>query len=623
MHTELISISQVASRASMLIASAPATYLSIGIILLLLVISIPVFLLLTGRKFSNICGLVPYSILVIITTVYFRVPFLAMAELNPDESQELAAALTLLHDPVYWRSVDLHTHGPLATYPLMLPHLFGMQIDYGSARLLGLAMLLSSTLLIFSMLRKSTANTIAVIAVLPLITFISLTDYWDFVGYNAEHPVIFAIVLAWYFTDKALLSENRPSAKYLFAAGVIVGCAPFVKVQCLPMLSAIIAGTFAIICFRSKSIKVGIRLASIYSLGCLTFASVLFICLRYFNLWDDFVVRFLYGQLNYVKEKTSVQKSAVFFETFDWVNLSAWYYFDLLILAMIVLSGSLIFFKVGRLFSPQRENAGKKTLFSVDMMQLSVFLLLTVMSLVAIYVPGRHFRHYFLLLVFPLAILTGKLFVMTYQSIDKSKSKRNCVLMFVLLTAFGQVCYKYILSSYNVLLLRNKLTYDLLVHNSSVFINPAKDARDKELMAAIKVYANPGEKMVLWGWANKYYIQSRLIIACRTSTIMLVVFNMYDRKPYYFNSFMKELKAAKAPVFLDALEPEQFGFLAKKSQFAFEQFPQLNKYIQDNYTCMQEISGMRIFVSKQRLNEIQNLPAQKGARIQALKQYGS
>jgi len=230
--------------------------------------------------------------------------------------------------------------------------------------------------------------------------------------------------------------------------------------------------------------------------------------------------------------------------------------------------------------------------------------MVTAMSLVAIYVPGRHFRHYFMLLAFPLGILTGKLFILTYRAVDRSEKRNLCAVLFVFATVCGQCYYKYVLSSYNVLLLKNKLTYDLVIHNSNIFTNPAKEARDREVTDAIKMYTTPGEKMVIWGWANKYYISAKQIIGCRTAAIHLVAFNMYENKSYYFKSFMHELEVAKAPVFLDAVEPRQFGF-SDKSRYAFEQFPELNKYVQANYTCMKDIQGFRIFVSKSRLREIQ------------------
>ena len=56
----------------------------------------------------------------------WRWPFLLQAsEYNPDESQLLAGALTLTRDPVFWRSVDGTTSGPLNFYlhPHRLPGL--------------------------------------------------------------------------------------------------------------------------------------------------------------------------------------------------------------------------------------------------------------------------------------------------------------------------------------------------------------------------------------------------------------------------------------------------------------------------------------------------------------------
>jgi hypothetical protein len=40
-------------------------------------------------------------------------------ELNPDESQFIAGAITLCHDPLFWRSVDGPTSGPVNYYALL------------------------------------------------------------------------------------------------------------------------------------------------------------------------------------------------------------------------------------------------------------------------------------------------------------------------------------------------------------------------------------------------------------------------------------------------------------------------------------------------------------------------
>src|SRR5688572_6555404 len=44
---------------------------------------------------------------------------LAPFEFNPDEAQLIAGALTLRHDPVFWRSVDGLTAGPFVFIPLI------------------------------------------------------------------------------------------------------------------------------------------------------------------------------------------------------------------------------------------------------------------------------------------------------------------------------------------------------------------------------------------------------------------------------------------------------------------------------------------------------------------------
>src|SRR3954466_15833933 len=52
--------------------------------------------------------------------ICFRWPMLWVRhELNVDESQLIAGAITLRHDPVFWRSVDGGTAGPIDFYPLL------------------------------------------------------------------------------------------------------------------------------------------------------------------------------------------------------------------------------------------------------------------------------------------------------------------------------------------------------------------------------------------------------------------------------------------------------------------------------------------------------------------------
>src|SRR5882724_7824274 len=55
-----------------------------------------------------------FALLLLVCLLAWRwPPLLYNQELNPDEAQLIAGAVTLAHDPVFWRSVDGGTAGPL------------------------------------------------------------------------------------------------------------------------------------------------------------------------------------------------------------------------------------------------------------------------------------------------------------------------------------------------------------------------------------------------------------------------------------------------------------------------------------------------------------------------------
>ena len=106
--------------------SSPPVYWFIGYLLAGIVIISSQYKSLPDRT---------YLVLGIVLLVFMRLPVIVFnRELNQDESQMLSHAITLLQDPVYWRSVDGTTIGPLDNYLLVLPKLLGFQLDYSAAR---------------------------------------------------------------------------------------------------------------------------------------------------------------------------------------------------------------------------------------------------------------------------------------------------------------------------------------------------------------------------------------------------------------------------------------------------------------------------------------------------------
>ncbi|MEZ4905561.1 MAG: hypothetical protein R2822_29255 [Spirosomataceae bacterium] len=93
----------------------PVVYFSLGY---LLAAAIGLLACWKPIKYQELLFLLAAFLLVI----FMRLPILVFnQEINPDESQMIAHALTLKQFPVYWQSVDGTTIGPLDNYLLVFP----------------------------------------------------------------------------------------------------------------------------------------------------------------------------------------------------------------------------------------------------------------------------------------------------------------------------------------------------------------------------------------------------------------------------------------------------------------------------------------------------------------------
>ena len=101
----------------------PVVYFALGYVL-----AAVIALMAYGKKKKNqeFLFLVASGILVIM----MRLPIIIFnQEINPDESQMIAHALTLRQYPIYWQSVDGTTIGPLDNYALLLPSFFSIALN--------------------------------------------------------------------------------------------------------------------------------------------------------------------------------------------------------------------------------------------------------------------------------------------------------------------------------------------------------------------------------------------------------------------------------------------------------------------------------------------------------------
>src|SRR5689334_11435702 len=112
-----------------------------------------------------------YATLLLLCLLAFRWPILLDNQQlpDPDESQMMAGAMTLRHDPQFWRSVDGTTHGPLVEWPLVVPLWFGAPMDYTLARTISVLAIWISLLAAWRLWRHCFDDGLARMLVLPLV----------------------------------------------------------------------------------------------------------------------------------------------------------------------------------------------------------------------------------------------------------------------------------------------------------------------------------------------------------------------------------------------------------------------------------------------------------------------
>lgn len=239
----------------------------------------------------------------VVLLVFMRLPVIVFnRELNPDESQMLSHALTLYQDPVYWRSVDGTTIGPLDNYLLVLPKLFGFPIDYSSGRFMGLLCVAGAWIFLFSALKNWFGASIARrISIVPLL-FVAFTQEVDFVHYSSEQlPVLLLAFCAWQVSR--LDPKTTPTAPGLYFLGLAAGAVPFGKLQAAPLAIVLVLSAFAVLFQRFQRYR-ELKSVAALILGGLTVPVFFLVFTLSFGVFDDLIDFYILGNAIYASGST-------------------------------------------------------------------------------------------------------------------------------------------------------------------------------------------------------------------------------------------------------------------------------------------------------------------------------
>jgi hypothetical protein len=501
----------------------------------------------------------------------FRWPMILAGPLmNPDETQLGAAAMTYWRDPIPWRSVDLHTSGPLNAYCLWPTLLFDGRVSYAELRLMALCAHVLAALALYGFFRRLTSDATARVAALPFITFIAFTASWEFVQYSSEQLSLAFIAIALWLVARALGKEgNSPRATpwQLSIAGFLLGCLPFAKMQAVPL--GLTLGVFATIAslrwpgtWRTRFTRVGALLG-----GALAPLVLMAATLTIYGLWAQFRMAYIEGNSAYVSgyEGERARVMGNFIGTFVSNSEGFAPFFRS---SLAVAFAAAIAVGLGGL--------RRRTL-------LVATLVLVAVGFWTVVYPGRPFGHYLHFLFIPLALLSGLSFLAALRDPSRSRTLVTSA-VFLVITLVPQV-----------------VTRASVPHPALGTLAKARAGSLHPVSARLQTLAQPGDTMLVWGWFPRLYIESGISQGTREAHNYREI-NGGPMQRFFCDRTMRDLRKNRPAFIVDAVTKGSFTY-DDRAFAGMQVFPELQKYVADNYQLEEDLGGYLIYLRRDRFSE--------------------
>ena len=507
--------------------------------------------------------------------VAMRLPSVLLnRELNADESQMLSHALTLFQDPVYWRSVDGTTIGPLDNYLLVIPRLLGSQLDYTAARAMGLLCGVGALFFFFVALKRWFGGITARVALLLPLIFLAFTQETDYVHYSSEQLplLLLSICLAMVAglsrkKKKFTFQEKKPPVGVAYGLGFVAGMVPFAKLQAVPQaLLLVAAGLYFTYQYfvKNKNSKPLLLLL----LGGMSFPAVALLWILSQGVFQDFIDFYILGNAVYANGSGLAAIPTQFGKL---VLLSPDFTALLSVVALVMVLG---LFGEKRVLAKPPATPG-----------LSVSVLILGYGLVAVYAAtksGNLFVHYLNFCVYPLGLAAA-------LGISKVKDNKKLAIVgpLLLLGWFG-------------------------VHDAWSFYNSRQinafvsvDARTlpkSPVVRAMRAYLRPNDKMVVWGWQCRYYVEAQLAQGTAENHSERSIYQHPLREEYRAR-YLRDMQRNRPAIFIDAVGKNSVWVQDVATQ-GYRSFPELAAYVDKNYKYLGKIDDTRLFVR----NDIRDRP---------------
>ncbi len=483
-----------------------------------------------------------------------RWPYLTIGhELGPDESQQLAGALTLAKDPVYWKAVDGHTSGPANFYVLTLPAWIGLPVDYATGRTVALVLVFLTLAAGHQLLRVLHGPDLARLCLSTPALFLALVPEWEFLHVSSEHLPM--ALTAGGALGLAVAAARQTPSRWLAwgLAGLCFGLLPWSKLQAAPFgaLGALVGSW---IWWRSRE-RAGARTdLTLWSCGLLGPGFFILGTVLIEGEWTTFLLSYVHGSRHYVGKGMNPWETAQ--ELWRMTLLSPSY-------LILLLSTGILAGVAAVLARVRRVGGSPLALPAVLALGCAGFCLLA---------PGRAFQHYLLLSLVPLTLALGAALAVLWNSLRGRRLIYLVALPAALLVA--QRALKpapYGMGQWQLL---GRKPYTAV----------------GEILAKGKA---PGDTLSVWGWASQYYVETGLPQATRDAHTQRAI----ERNPAREQNrqrFLRDLRTGEPRWFVDAVGPGAFAFQDRVSQ-GHESVPELRSYIARHYTLVSDLENARVY----------------------------
>jgi len=238
---------------------------------------------LTYRVWKGKNTLTVAGMMMLTAVLTCRLFYIAHFETGPDASIWLASANTICTLPdTWWSLFTTNEARPLTVLPLVILHKLGMPLTYVAADIVGIIMYGVAFIIATGIMRHFVSATEAWMLTLPLFATIATASIIDYTSYNCQAPSLLVTMVSLYLLLK--LYKKRVHIIGIVALGLLLGSLPLIKFQNAPAGMAI-GFAACLICLKQKKIT-SLLVLVFAALVPVTFVAIFFVRR---GLWNDFM----------------------------------------------------------------------------------------------------------------------------------------------------------------------------------------------------------------------------------------------------------------------------------------------------------------------------------------------